>query len=352
MQNSVEHVTRLQRDGDAPAEVKSASRSFAKQSKRQPGAGGRAAGDRSGARGGRAPGAFSCLFQPPGSNAHRPPAAAAGGPAGRSDVPLLAKRRGAELARPMEQRTTDEWTIGLVTGHQSNKQQGYRQCCRGLPSCNETSCPGCCFVPPRLELPSTSKGFAALALVEGLAAVGFMIAMLAKTETNNSAAASFYAGMGIWFMSCFVYFAFDAIFSENKFQLAAADAMSLMATGYVILKYLCDEEVCGLGPFWEGAKLAVLIAKGGCSVLYLVATPFVLDNFGYSLFLLVGTDSHLISRYTAYLQTWTLLRFDFMLNLALIAMYGFFYKDGFEQLRNFDDFIGEPPAIICAIAPL
>ena len=183
------------------------------------------------------------------------------------------------------------------------------------------------------------KAFVGVAIAEACLSVGYLTWLFTATTPDDLAPASFYGSIASYYMVSFVYFAFDAVFSENKFQLFAANAMSTVATGYVVVKYSCQEEVCGLGPSWEATKLFVLVVKCCFLALYVCLTWSVQNSFGYSAYYLVGTDTKLIKRYTNFLQLWTLLRLDCTLNISLIAMYGFFFRSGFDE---FTEYMGLP----------
>ena len=236
--------------------------------------------------------------------------------------------------------------------------RGYRQCC-GAKLCNETTCaqppahpipratpiphggaatgPGACFRPRRLEVTRSGRLFCASALLEGLSMVGFGIALLIVNARDGEALsernAAFYTGVGVYLTAYFVYCAFDSVFAENKSQMFASIAMSLMSTAYILNKYIYRADSL-LGDFWEQASLWVLIVKCAFSACSLILCPFVLEGFGYHAFMVVGTDTILIRRYAAFLQLWSLLRLDLVLNVAAVVTIGFLYGNNPDRLRT------------------
>merc|ERR1711990_358157 len=109
-----------------------------------------------------------------------------------------------------------------------------------------------------------------------------MVALLLKSNEEvgyNSPQSAFYAGMGGFMACCYVFFSFDAVFTESKFQLGAAVAMSFFASGYTFNKFMCPEADiergsledlgCDLGSFWNQVKLPVLVPKCAFSAIVL-----------------------------------------------------------------------------------
>ncbi len=130
--------------------------------------------------------------------------------------------------------------------------------------------------------------------------------------------ASYLMGMAVFLTTAFVYFALDAVVGENKFQLYSAVTVSILTSGFVLVKYLNRDQTT-LGTFWVDSRVFFLAIKGGFSLVSVVLTPFVIDSFGYRAFRVVGTDGDMIRRYSQYLQMWTMLRLDFVVNLVMIA---------------------------------
>ena len=94
--------------------------------------------------------------------------------------------------------------------------------------------------------------------------------------------------------------------------------ISILTSGFVLIKYL-NTERSDLGQFWRDSRLYFLIAKAGFTAVSVILTWPVLDSFGYRAFRVVGTDGNMIDRYSRFLQLWTMLRLDLVVNLVMIA---------------------------------
>ena len=178
-----------------------------------------------------------------------------------------------------------------------------------------------CFKPRKLEIENPGKIFSAVAVCEGVAMAVYGVVLVVKTTESagdDVVEAAYLCGMGVFLTFAFVYFALDAVLGENKFQLFSAVLMSILTSGYVLVKYL-NVDRTGLGTFWLDSRLYVLIVKASFSLISIILTPFVLDSFGYRAFILIGTDGAMIKKYSRFLQMWTMLRLDLVVNLAMIA---------------------------------
>lgn len=176
-----------------------------------------------------------------------------------------------------------------------------------------------CFKAKNVDVEKPGVIFCVSAVLEGLAMVTYGVVLVTQEGTSGEVVeASYLVGMAVFLTTAFVYFALDAVFAENKFQLAAAVLISILTTGFVLVKYL-NKERSGLGQFWRDSRLYFLVAKAVFSLVSVILTPLVLDSFGYRTFRVVGTDPAMIHRYSRFLQLWTMLRLDLVVNLVMIS---------------------------------
>jgi hypothetical protein len=181
--------------------------------------------------------------------------------------------------------------------------------------------PGICFKAKKVDVETPGKAFCAMAVLEGLAMVTYGGVLIAREEAEGSGdvvEASYLMGMAVFLTTAFVYFALDAVVGENKFQLFSAVVVSILTSGFVLVKYLNTDRT-SLGKFWGDSRLFFLMVKAGFSLVSVILAPFVVDSFGYRAFRVVGTDGDMIQRYSQYLQMWTMLRLDLVVNLVMIA---------------------------------
>ena len=178
-----------------------------------------------------------------------------------------------------------------------------------------------CFRAKNVDVETPGKIFCVTAVLEGLAMLTYGAALIANEKAEGSGdivEASYLMGVAVFLTAAFVYFALDAVVGENKFQLFSAVVVSILTSGFVLVKFLNTDRT-NLGQFWVDSRLFFLVAKAGFSLVSVILAPFVVDSFGYRAFRVVGTDGDMIRRYSQYLQMWTMLRLDLVVNLVMIA---------------------------------
>lgn len=186
---------------------------------------------------------------------------------------------------------------------------------------SDATCPGLCRPPnKRFTPPKTAKLFLALAWLEGALAIAFAIYTLAHSDNPSLHQ---YSTLAIFLMVAFAYFATNAVYAENVFQLFAAGSrpptaapggierrslrltrrrarwpacgrrtvfVSILYTGFVVFKYA---ERATWGHFWVHWAGTVLGVKLGFEAAYLALCFPVYKRFGYRIFKVVGADEHM-----------------------------------------------------------
>ena len=176
-----------------------------------------------------------------------------------------------------------------------------------------------CFKARNVDIEKPGVIFCVAAVLEGLAMVAYGTILVVEEQASGDVVeASYLMGMAVFLTTAFVYFALDAVVGENKFQLFSAVLVSILTSGFVLIKYL-NTDRSSLGQFWVASRLFFLLTKAGFSLLSVVLSPFVLESFGYRAFRVIGTDGEMIRRYSQFLQMWTMLRLDLVVNLVIIA---------------------------------
>lgn len=212
---------------------------------------------------------------------------------------------------------------------------GSEGCCGGCTPCNFATCPGCCNTPRNFQIPGSGVAYLLLVTVEAAITLAFCGVMTYVSFTNEAEGdeieAVFYSSVAAFIQLAFLYFSYDAVFSENRFQMFASLQLSILMTLYVIFKYLAPFD---LGEFWNDWKAPYTATKVGFQVLFMFLAPVSMNHFGYHAFKTVGSDKALQGLYHVFLQFVTLVKMDFILSFVLVAMYGFFFgRVDLERVR-------------------
>jgi len=186
-----------------------------------------------------------------------------------------------------------------------------------------TSWPSKRFRPPTVALV-----FLAVAVLESLFTIIFSAFLI--VHDDGWGPGSQYAVLSILITVFLLYFAANAVFAENRFQLFAFFMVTVcMATVFVVFKAV---KYRSFGSLWHKSRLYVLAVKLVFDLAYCVLVPMSARRFGYRIFKTVGADVRLQDMYTVFLQFISLLKLDFAFSIFLLLMSYLFFKISTTEL--------------------
>ena len=127
-----------------------------------------------------------------------------------------------------------------------------------------------------------------------------------------------YALLGGFCTLAQLYFAYDAVFSENAFQYVSCHLTSLLFTFFVIWQVFRNPT--SLGPAWEVARYEVMGIKLGFQVAYAVAAKPVWDSFGYFKWKMAGASITIGAMYARYRVFLSLIKYDLFSAMVLFLL--------------------------------
>lgn len=184
---------------------------------------------------------------------------------------------------------------------------------------NIATCPGLCCGrrPENFSVPTIGRAFLTAITIESVLMVALAITLLLIHDPTLPTG-QIYAGLTIFCTAGLTFFAYDAIFSENRFQLVACLVTSLLFTFFVFWNVFHNAGT--LGSAWADLRWEAMGVKVAFQLFYLAAFKRVWDSFGVFEYKVAGADvdiRKLFHRYRAFL---TLLKFDFFASVVLFFL--------------------------------
>lgn len=183
---------------------------------------------------------------------------------------------------------------------------------------NRATCPGLCSGGPEgFTVPRAGRVFLALMTLE----TAFMIAVSGTLFAIHDATlptGQIYAALGIFCTLAQLYFAFDAIFSENQFQFIACYLTSGLFTFFVVWQVFHNPTT--LGAAWEAARYYVMAVTLAFQVAFVVAAKPVWASFGYYKWKMAGANVEIGAMYARYRVYLSLIKYDLFASVVLFLL--------------------------------
>lgn len=185
-------------------------------------------------------------------------------------------------------------------------------------SWNRATCPGLCTAGPEgFRVPFAGRAFLAAMTLETAFMLGVSATLLAIHDPVLTTG-QIYAILGGFCTLAQLYFAYDAIFSENAFQFVACYITSLLFTFFVVWQVFHNPT--SLGSAWTDARYEVMGVKLAFQVVYLAAAKPVWDSFGYFKWKMAGASISIGAMYARYRVFLSLVKYDLFAAIVLFLL--------------------------------
>lgn len=136
------------------------------------------------------------------------------------------------------------------------------------PWCNAATCPGLCAPAPEgFEVPFVGKLYLGVAAIESVLML-VLSAVLFAIHDPEVPTGQIYAALGAFCTLAQLGFSYDAVWSENVFQLFASSITGILFTFFVTWQVFHNPYT--LGPAWTDIRYEVLGVKIAFQVVYLL----------------------------------------------------------------------------------
>lgn len=152
------------------------------------------------------------------------------------------------------------------------------------------------------------------------------VLVVVNDHKNEQNTAALYGIIAIYCSVVFVYFSFDSIISENRFQFFASLVTAITYTVLVGYKTFSNPE--SLGTFWMQWRYYIFAVKSFFTVLYIALFKCTIDTFGFYEYKIASADAHLQELYSHFRVFLSLLKVDLFFVILLLMLGSFFLFSG------------------------